>query len=179
MCCSLSLSLFVFKLILITKPTCSLAAGVAGWGPHQTSPSSSQPLWSGDSWVSFACISGSQMGDTTMERPPSIIPVPPYRLQLANRQNWYRKKELALFFVICLILKLQERNPLWLQCVNHYCLFFRAWNELQKGRQSEWESVLERERLMLCCLVYDHYSSTFFFKTGQPFPKPGSRKPMW
>lgn len=38
------------------------------------------------------------------------------------------KKGMVLFFVICMILKLQESNSLWLQRFNHYCLFFRAWN---------------------------------------------------
>lgn len=93
MCCCLSF--FVFKLVLITKPTCALAAGVAGWGLRWSSPFSSLLLWSGDSWVSFTKLSDGwhDHGKTPLN--------PPYCLQLEKQtERGSEKKKTWSYFLL-------------------------------------------------------------------------------
>ncbi len=48
-------------------------------------------------------------------------------------------KGMVLFFVICMILKLQESNSLWLQRFNHYCLFSEhEINYRKEERKKNW-----------------------------------------
>lgn len=113
------LSFFVFKLVLVTKPTCALAAG---WGPHWSAPSSSLPLWSGDSWVSFTELSDGwhDHGKTPFN--------PPHCLQLEKQTERGTEKKEWSYFLLFVWFWNSRRVTVWLQRFNHYCLFFRAWN---------------------------------------------------
>ncbi len=131
-------------------------------GSSLNGPSSSLPLWSGDSWVSFTELSDGwhDHGKTPFN--------PPHCLQLEKQTEWWTgKKGMVLFFVICMILKLQESNSLWLQRFNHYCLFSEhEINYRKEERKKNWvrqACVCVFERSSLCCLVYALSSHTIFY----------------
>lgn len=81
------LHFFVFKLVLVTKPTCDLAAEAAGWGPCWMSPFST--LWSEDLWVSFTELSdGWHDHGKTPFNPPHCLQLEKQTERGSEKKDW-------------------------------------------------------------------------------------------
>ncbi len=152
-------SLLCIQLVLVTKPTCALAAG---WGPHWTAPSSSLPLWSGDSWVSFTELSDGwhDHGKTPLN--------PPHCLQLEKQTERGTEKKEWSYFLLFVWFWNSRRVTVSGSSASTTTVYFQSMKlttERKRGRKSEWDrrvydhlcAVWSMLRLLipffLCCTI--------------------------